>query len=325
MSHTNNLISFLRHYGPIPAGDNMYDELIQSEIERHGIDPAIHITPARLQKIRKNFESSEPRNVILTGTAGDGKTYHCRRIWTDFGGDPEQWKMGKKIYSLTLPASKKNLTIVKDLSELTVSEKNDLLANLAIAVSGENKNDVYLVAANDGQLLASWRDWSDSQDQENHRIFKIVEDMLVDERTSDDALNLNLHNLSRLDASEHFQELVEQLVEHPQWSQCEGCDMLNEDGSTICPIRINRERLRNGGDESVFRKRLGELMKLARANRMHIPIRDLLLLGVNILLGDRQGKQILLTCRTAKNRAEKRDYRLTNPYANVFGSNLPER
>lgn len=325
MSHTNNLISFLRHYGPIPAGDNMYDELIQSEIERHGIDPAIHITPARLQKIQKNFESSEPRNVILTGTAGDGKTYHCRRIWTDFGGDPEQWKMGKKIYSLTLPASKKNLTIVKDLSELTVSEKNDLLANLAIAVSGENKNDVYLVAANDGQLLASWRDWSDSQDQENHRIFKIVEDMLVDERTSDDALNLNLHNLSRLDASEHFQELVEQLVEHPQWSQCEGCDMLNEDGSTICPIRINRERLRNGGDESVFRKRLGELMKLARANRMHIPIRDLLLLGVNILLGDRQGKQILLTCRTAKNRAEKRDYRLTNPYANVFGSNLPER
>src|SRR5690606_20497390 len=146
-----------------------------------------------------------------------------------------------------------------------------------------------------------------------------------DERTSDDALNLNLHNLSRLDASDHFQELVEQLVEHPQWSQCEGCDMLNEDGSTTCPIRINRERLRNGGDESVFRKRLGELMKLARANRMHIPIRDLLLLGVNILLGDRQGKQILLTCRTAKNRAEKRDYRLTNPYANVFGSNLPER
>src|SRR5690606_14469953 len=127
-----NLISFLRHYGPIPAGDNMYDELIQSEIERHGIAPAIHITPARLRDIQKNFESSEPCNIILTGTAGDGKTYHCRRIWTDFGGDPEQWKMGKKIYSLTLPASKKNLTIVKDLSELTVSEKNDLLANLAI-------------------------------------------------------------------------------------------------------------------------------------------------------------------------------------------------
>jgi len=325
MTHTNNLISFLRHYGPIPAGDNMYDELIQSEIERHGIEPAIHITPARLQKVQENFESSEPRNVILTGTAGDGKTYHCRRIWTNFGGDPEPWKAGKKIFSLSLPASRKTLTIIKDLSELTVSEKNNLLTNLSIAVTGGSANNVYLVAANDGQLLSSWRDWSDSQGKEAHKVFKIVEDMLVDERTSDDALNLDLFNLSRLDASEHFQELVEQLVAHPQWSQCEGCDLLNKDGSTTCPIRINRERLRNGSNGAVFRKRLGELMKLARANRMHIPIRDLLLLGVNILLGDRQGQQILLTCRTAKNRAEKQDYRLTNPYANVFGTNLPER
>src|SRR5690625_7548674 len=149
--------------------------------------------------------------------------------------------------------------------------------------------------------------------------------MLVEERTRDDALNLNLYNLSRLDASEHFEELIEQVVEHPQWSQCDGCDMLKNDGSTTCPIRINRERLRHENGESVFRKRLRELMKLARANRMHIPIRDLLLLGVNILLGDRQSGKILLTCRTAKNRAQKEDYRLTNPYANVFGTYIDQK
>lgn len=325
MSQTNSFISFLRHYGPIPAGDNMYDELIQSEIDRHGIDPAIHINPARLQEVQDNFNSSSPRNVILTGTAGDGKTYHCRRIWTDFGGDPEQWKAGEKIVSIALPVSGKSLTIVKDLSELTQNEKNNLLEGLAKAVSGKEDSGVYLVAANDGQLLASWRDWSDAQDSKAHKVFKIVEDMLVEERTTDDALNLNLYNLSRLDASVHFQKLVEQIVEHPQWKQCEGCELLDIDGSTTCPIRINRERLRNEVNVSVFRKRLGELMRLARANRMHLPIRDLLLLGVNILLGDRQGRQILLSCRTAKNRVEKQDYRLTNPYANVFGMNLPER
>ena len=90
MAHSNSLISFLRHYGPIPASDNMYDELIQCEIERYAIDPAIHIDPARLDEVRSNFESATPRNVILTGTAGDGKTYHCRRIWEHFGGDPER-------------------------------------------------------------------------------------------------------------------------------------------------------------------------------------------------------------------------------------------
>jgi len=325
MSHTNDLISFLRHYGPIPAGDNMYDELIQAEIERHEIDPAVHIKPARLREVRENFESSEPRNVILTGTAGDGKTYHCRCILTHFGGNQEQWKAGEKIVSLVLPVSGKTLTIVKDLSELTQAEKNNLFDNLAQSVAGTNHKNVFLLAANDGQLLASWRDWSDSQDEDARRVFKIVEDMLVEERSTDGALNLELYNLSRLDASEHFQELIEQVVEHTQWSQCQGCELLRNDGSTTCPIRINRERLRGGAEGSVFRRRLGELMKLARVNRMHLPIRDLLLLCVNILLGDRQGLQILLTCRTAKNRAEKQDYRLTNPYANVFGMNLPER
>ncbi len=325
MTHSNSLVSFLRHYGPIPASDNMYDELIQLEIERHEIAPAIHISPARLDEVRDNFESASPRNVILTGTAGDGKTYHCRRIWEHFGRDAEQWKAGEKIVSLPLPASGKTITIVKDLSELTRSEKDATIAELAMAVEGKSESNVFLVAANDGQLLATWREWSDTKDENAHRVFKIVEDMLVEERTRDDALVLDLYNLSRLDASVHFQELVEQIVEHQQWSQCQGCELLKDDGTSTCPIRINCERLRGGAEGSVFRQRLGELMKLARANRMHLPIRDLLLLGVNILLGDRQGRQILLTCRTAKNRAEREDYRLTNPYANVFGMNLPER
>ncbi len=303
----------------------MYDELIQTEIERHDIDPVIHITPARLEEVQKNFGAAEPRNIILTGTAGDGKTFHCRQIWTTFGGDLEHWNAGEKIVSLKLPASGKTLSIVKDLSELTQDEKNKILANLAASVVGKVSDKVYLVAANDGQLLASWRDWSENHGEEEHKIFKIVEDMLVEERVSDDTLNLNLYNLSRLDASKHFQELIEQVVEHPQWSQCDGCDMLQSDGSTTCPIRINRERLRSGSNGSVFRMRLGELMKLARANRMHIPIRDLLLLSVNILLGDQRTGRVLLTCRTAKNRAEKENYRFTNPYANVFGTNLSDR
>ncbi len=231
MAHSNSLISFLRHYGPIPASDNMYDELIQSEIERHAIEPAIHIDPARLNEVRSNFESATPRNVILTGTAGDGKTYHCRRIWEHFGGDSEEWKAGDKIVSLSLPASGKTITIVKDLSELTQSEKDATIVDLAMAVAGKNEDKVFLVAANDGQLLATWRDWSDTQDEDAHRVFKIVEDVVVEERTTDDALILDLYNLSRLDASDHFQRLVEQIVEHRQWAQCQGCELLKDDES----------------------------------------------------------------------------------------------
>ena len=326
MSHTNSLVSFLRHYGPIPTGDNMYDELIQAEIERHGIDPAIEIDPVRLAAVKECFESAEPSNVILTGTAGDGKTYHCRAVWEHFGGSPGDWNAGKKIARLTLPESGKLLTVVKDLSELTVAEKIPLFTDLTSAVTDAGHESVFLVAANDGQLLASWRDWSESQYGAPDDVFRAVESMLVDGLTTHSSLRLLLYNLSRLDASEHFQELADRVVEHPQWEQCHGCELLNDNEETTCPIRINRERLRNSTRESVFRQRLGDLMKLARANGMHLPIRDLLLLLVNILLGDRQGQQVLLSCRTAKNRAKAFDYRLTNPYANVFGMNLlPER
>lgn len=325
MPHTNSLITFLRHYGPISASDNMYDELIQTEIERHGIHHPLQIRPAILDVVIKNFKSSEPRNIILTGTAGDGKTYHCRRIWESFGGKTEEWQQGDKIFSLSLQASSKTLIIIKDLSELTQSEKDALLPGLSHSVSEQNAETVYLIAANDGQLMATWRDWAETQGDSDYKIFKMIEDLLVEDLSQDEKLNLDLYNLSRLDASEHFQELIEQIVEHPQWSQCQGCELLNDDGSTTCPIRINRELLRGGVEKSSFRRRLGDLMKLSRANRMHLPIRDLLLLGTNIILGDRKTNQILLTCRSAKNRAKKEEYRLTNPYANVFGANLTDR
>ena len=49
MPHINSLVSFLRHYGPIPASDNMYDELIQTEISRHQIGSPIQIEPSSAQ------------------------------------------------------------------------------------------------------------------------------------------------------------------------------------------------------------------------------------------------------------------------------------
>ncbi|MCI5038542.1 MAG: hypothetical protein MRY81_02555, partial [Donghicola eburneus] len=241
MTHTNKFVDFLRHYGPISATDNMYDELIQTEIDRKGIVPPIQITPSKLPAILENFQSSVPRSVVLTGTAGDGKTYHCRRVFEEFSDNPQEWQKGEKIVSLTLPGSGKTLRIVKDLSELTPTEKNDLLPGFMDAIGDQNSPNVYMVAANDGQLLASLRDWAEPNGEEAFLTFVSIESMLVTDKTTRDDLSLDLYNLSRLDAAQHFLAIIEQIVEHPQWDNCSGCELLDTDGNTRCPIRINRD------------------------------------------------------------------------------------
>lgn len=64
-------------------------------------------------------------------------------------------------------------------------------------------------------------------------------------------------------------------------------------------------------------------------HKLHGPmgVRQLLTLSVNILLGDsKNANKPLLNCAEAKKRAERSEYRFTNPYNNAVGGNLrPER
>ena len=320
--HRNNFVHFLRHYGPIATSDNMYDELIQTGIKEHKVDPPIHIEPAFRGKLIDNYESSNPVSVILTGTAGDGKTYHCRLVWEHFKGNPEEWLREDEAFRMKLPSGK-NLVIVKDLSEIGNEDKQALFPGLSTAVKGEDSGTVYLIAANDGQLIASWRDWANQQGgDDDEDLFRKIESMLVENKQDHLELHIKLYNLSRMNLMDRqFEKLLERVLEHPQWKNCEGCELLEEDGTTKCPIRLNRELLL--AKESIFRRRLMDLLRLSAMNFMYLPIRDLLLLIANILLGDKKSNQRLLTCRIAHNRVQKSEYWSTNPYASVLGANLP--
>src|SRR3989339_779908 len=87
---TNPWVDFLRKYGPATRNDNMYDERIQHTIRKSQIS-AIDVHVPSLASLIDNFRSSDPKSVILTGTAGDGKTYLCCKVWESIGGDREIW------------------------------------------------------------------------------------------------------------------------------------------------------------------------------------------------------------------------------------------
>ncbi len=60
----------------------MYDELIRDSALRSGLEPLLFVHPVEQELLALFAETvSAPTSVILTGTAGDGKTHLCRRVW----------------------------------------------------------------------------------------------------------------------------------------------------------------------------------------------------------------------------------------------------
>jgi hypothetical protein len=324
----NPLIPFLSSYGSTATSDSLVDENVRIAVQRHGVKPIEAVAP-RLERMQENFLGESPVNLILTGTAGDGKTYHIRKFFLDIlSGEEEDWTTsGGKALAVPLSGGR-TLHVIKDLSEVKDSVKAEILPRLAASLSGNDPTNVWLIAANDGQLLKFWRDASSNEEfPEADRtrygsIYTTVMEMLRDdaETDPDGRVSALVFNLSRLADDKVFNQIVDSVVEHEQWEMgCTGCTV-----EAACPIRINRELLR--GPESAFRHRLVQVMRIAAFNDRHLPIRYILVLVANILLGDSMNPdRPLMTCRTARRRARELGYRYTNPYNNALGLNFRQR
>ncbi|MCW6038900.1 hypothetical protein K4A83_21955 [Spirulina subsalsa FACHB-351] len=315
-------INFLRKYGPIPRNDNMYDEAIQRALKRNKIEPIKFETPY-LQELINNFKSDFPKSVILTGTAGDGKTFCCREIWETLGGTQEEWGKEQKIQSLSI--SDKQLIIIKDLSEIQDGEKKQLLPEIAQSiVEPQTTHKIYLIAANDGQLIEAWN--IANQDHNIQEARQLIETLLVEEKKQIQGFNLLLYNLSRLNNEDMFYQILDAVLNHSGWQECNEC--IYKDAANLhqrCPIWENKKRLDGNDDQQLMRKRLIDLLELLRHNGMHIPIRQLLLLISNLLLGHPDAKDKLLTCQQIPDILATKTAYLASPYSNIFGGNLSIR
>ncbi len=311
-------IRFLRNYGPIPTNDNMYDETIQRALRRLKIEPLV--LPAQfLDVIVANFRSDSPRTEILTGTAGDGKTYHCREVWMALGGTAADWNRGDKVQTLTLGSCE--LVIIKDLSELRAEESAEILERMAADVFETYPLRVYLVAANHGQLLEKLK--AAPQTERLVSMTRAVEGLLVTGINPDPSVRLNLRDLSQAPASEMIGMIIDKMMSHAGWSECVACPM--KDGSEACPILENRRRLQDTAAGGVFQKRLTALVELSEQNGVHFPVRQLLALVTNILLGHPKARDGLLSCGQVSEIVEQESFHLASIYRNVFGENLTAR
>ena len=81
-------IRFLRQYGPIARNANMFDEEIRREALRLGVEPISFEHPLSNDVLAAftNRQDGQGGTVVLTGTAGDGKSFLCGQVWNALGG-----------------------------------------------------------------------------------------------------------------------------------------------------------------------------------------------------------------------------------------------
>lgn len=314
-TNNSNWINFLRQYGPIPRNDNMYDETIQRIIKKKKITP-IKIDMVYLDELVGNFLSATPVSVILTGTAGDGKTFYCREVWKGLGGSESLWDENHKIIELNVNSYR--IVFIKDLSELSDDEK-ETLTQMADTVMGENINVVYMVAANDGQLLDSWKNVNQTYNVINTRY--AIEELLIEGQKQKSGFQIKLYNLSQTNSAKLLPKIVSEILNNPGWDECTNCPYSLEE--SMCPIFESRKRLE--GDGNLIIGRLTDLLTLCEVNELHIPLRQLLLLVSNMLLGHPDAKDKILKCSDIPKIIENNSIYKASIYRNIFGENLSER
>lgn len=256
-----------------------------------------------------------PPSVILTGNAGDGKTYLCRQIGAAFAGRPlDDWDA---LADRPLERNGVRLHVVKDLSELGEDQGAVVLKSLAVAEGGEaNQNllgilrgiaapligtpnkERYLMAANEGRLR-----YLLGSDPALAALYQQVDHQLREGPAVDNP-QLIVINLTEVTTSSFVPEALGWMTQPAHWDNCEACPIRER-----CPLHLNALRLRD--DQIAGRVQL--LYHLLEHLGIHVTVRDMLIHLAYTIAGN-------LSCDEVQQRAERHeDVSSFAYYENIWG------
>ena len=318
-------IRFLRQYGPIARNDNMFDEHIRRSADRLGVQPISFKHPLEDRLLAEFNTKALPPNSVLTGTAGDGKSHLCGRVWQTLDGSAEEWATNDAYCQLhsTADGQPTLVHVIRDLTALPDKDPNGryatkaaLLEHLSTILFDPHAGEFFLLAANDGQLIETWRTVASGSSA--NRAGAVFEARLMDESDPEEGSRLAFFNLSRVPSATVFDLSLDAFLNHEGWHDCyaerEGDGFFGPD----CPIRKNYELLTT----PLVRSRLRSLFQLCDFNELHAPIRGVLMLLANAVLGHPEARDRLLQPRDVRGVLSRETRHRSSLYSNLFGANL---
>ncbi|MGO7532762.1 hypothetical protein [Rhizobium leguminosarum] len=323
-------VSFLRGYGPVGRRDGMYAETIRDLADSYRIEPLRFPHPFE-EQIYHALRPAEGvlTNLILTGTAGDGKTTLCNELWERLGGDDSRRRgRNRKSYAslpVETPSGERLVHFIFEFSGFAPDqgqewpeEKHDLVKRFAASIIDPDPTEFFVVAANDGKLVNEWDGLPAGSSA--RRLNSIIEELLSSGHSGRADLHLLFLNLSRMSTKSTLKAAIKCLLGRSEWScfETEGDDPAFGPAS---PLWKNHKLL----SDPAIQRRLESLAELCDANGFHVSIREILLLLVNGMLGHEPSGDNVMRPMDLRTVAEEGRFYEASLYQNVFGANLKEQ
>lgn len=203
----------------------------------------------------------EPRNVILTGHAGDGKSTLALEVIRSLDSDVPFDRRTE------IPCNGVRIVVVKDLSEWSEPERDTLLAEW-------HRGDPsvrFLVVSNTGALLSMFCDRCQRAGKDRvtveNELLKAI-DSETPGKFDFGPANFAVHNLARQNNIKLAMKVLDKMVSSTKWEDCRCCSC-----AVTCPILANRDILWKN-KELAF-QRISWLYERAHAYGGRLTIRQL--------------------------------------------------
>ncbi|QMT17217.1 hypothetical protein H1Q58_14840 [Planococcus maritimus] len=251
----NDFVDYLDQYNVLsPNHSKIYDEYTyeDDELSKYAFSIETNIEEYLIEIFKEN-----PRSIILSGNAGDGKTRLCRRVFNSLTSVEMQSWSSEGIVDVT--CLNNQIIIVKDLSELSENKIQSILMDLEISIK-EKKNKYYLIAANEGKLTQALT--QEGMDYLQEKVRKRFESHINNDQ------ELGIINLQDVTSSVYAERIIKEWTKKEYWNQCESCPL-----SQDCIIFHNYEKLK----EPKIQKKLVNQYRTLDYLSEHITMREMLI------------------------------------------------